>query len=73
MAILQVNEKNTLQLQYDLGMSGNRQLTRRKTYTGVKEEAAVENLYDVASTLAGLQTNPLEKVYLNETNQLKEE
>ena len=73
MAVLQVNVKNTLQLEYDLGMRGDKQITRRKTYTGVKEDATKENLFDVANTLAGLQTNPLSSIYLNETNQLKEE
>ena len=70
--IIKVNVRTTLQLEYDLGMEGDKQIKRKKSYAGIKENAGEDKLFEVAETLAMLQTNPLSSVYVNETNMLKE-
>lgn len=60
----------SLQLVFDMGMVGDKQKFRRKSFTGIKPDAALENLQTFANTIAGLQTQSLYQTILNERNQL---
>lgn len=60
----------SLQLVFDMGMVGDKQKFRRKSFTGIKPDAALENLQTFANTIAGLQTKSLYQTILNERNQL---
>ena len=48
----------TLQLLYDMGVDE----TRRRSYTNVKAEASDQDIWDVATTITDLQTQPVSKV-----------
>lgn len=61
----------SLQLVFDMGMYDGKQKFRRKSFTGIKQDSTLENLHGFATTIAGLQTNPLLKTLLNERNEIK--
>lgn len=48
-------------------------LTKSYSYSGVKNEAADNNVYDTANALAGLMTSDLGNVYCTEKNELIDE
>lgn len=62
---------STLQLVYDMGTDEDgKKISRRRSYTNVKSEAADQDLYDVALAIAGLQTNVVNQVLVNEKTEL---
>src|SRR5690554_7303851 len=53
---------STLQLVYDMGTDEDgKKISRRRSYTNVKSEAADQDLFDVALAIAGLQTRSEER------------
>jgi len=72
-AVIDVKESVRLKLELDGGMVGDRQITKSKIFSKVKPTAANEELYQIAGSLAGLQTLPLSKVKRLEEIHLKEE
>lgn len=62
---------STLQLVFDLGMYNGKQKFRRKSFTGIKQDATLENLNLFTTTIADLQTKTLFKTYLNERNEIR--
>ncbi len=69
--VLKERYSTNLQLIFDLEMVGDKMKTRTKTFSNVREAAAEGDLYEVANSIAGLQTRDLSKVYTTEKNQLK--
>ena len=62
---------STLQLVYDMGTDEDgKKISRRRSYTNVKSEAADQDLFDVALAIAGLQTNVVNQVLVNEKTEL---
>jgi hypothetical protein len=62
---------STLQLVYDMGTDEDgKKISRRRSYTNVKSEAADQDLYDVALAIAGLQSNVINQVLVNEKTEL---
>ncbi|MFA6797501.1 MAG: DUF1659 domain-containing protein [Candidatus Paceibacterota bacterium] len=61
---------SSLQLVFDMGMAGNTQKFRRKSFAGIKTDASLENLQTFANTITGLQTKPLLQTILDEKNEL---
>lgn len=62
---------STLQLVYDMGTDEDgKKISRRRSYTNVKSEAADQDLFDVALAIAGLQTNVINQVLVNEKTEL---
>ena len=62
---------STLQLVYDMGTDEDgKKISRRRSYTNVKSEAADQDLFDVALAIAGLQTNVVNPVLVNEKTEL---
>lgn len=52
-----------LRISYSLGLDQNgREQLRTKTYSNIKPTALDEDVYEVASALAGLQNNPMVSV-----------
>lgn len=73
MAVIDIKESVRLKLELDGGMVGDRQITKSKIFSKVKPTAVNEDLYQIAGSLAGLQTLPLSKVKRLEEIHLKEE
>lgn len=73
MAVVDIKENVRLKLELDGGMEGNKQIIKSKTFSKVKPEVDNENLYEVATSLAGLQNLPLFRVKKLEEIQLKNE
>ena len=71
--VLKEHYSTNLQLIFDLEMVGDKMKTRTKTFSNVRQLATKENLYEVANSIAGLQTKDLSKIYTTEKNQLKQE
>ncbi len=62
---------SNLQLVYDMGTDEDgKKISRRRSYTNVKSEAADQDLFDVALAIAGLQTNVVNQVLVNEKTEL---
>lgn len=62
---------STLQLVYDMGTDEDgKKISQRRSYTNVKSEAADQDLFDVALAIAGLQTNVVNQVLVNEKTEL---
>ncbi len=47
--------------------------TKSRTYSDIKENAPVENLYDAGNALAGLMANTLSSIMLSDRSELVEE
>ena len=73
MAVIDQKDNLRLKLEFDGGIENNRQVVKSKIYTKIKQNATSEDLYQVAITLAGLQTMPLLKVKKLEEVELVEE
>lgn len=73
MAVTGIKDNVRLKLELDGGMVGDRQIIKSKTFSKVKPEAEDEELYQVAISLAGLQTLPISKVKRLEEIQLLDE
>ena len=73
MAVTGIKDNVRLKLELDGGMVGDRQIIKSKTFSRVKPEAEDEDLYQVALSLAGLQTLPISKVKRLEEIQLIDE
>ena len=73
MAIVDVKENVRLKLELDGGMKGDKQIIKSKIFSKVKPTAESENLYQIAKSVASLQTLPLSKVKRLEEIQLIEE
>ncbi len=62
---------STLQLTYDLGTDEDgKKISRRRSYTNVKSEAADQDLFDVAAAIAGLQSYPIEQIQVTDRKHL---
>lgn len=72
-AVVDIKENVRLKLELDGGMDGNRHIIKSKTYSKIKPDVENEDLYTVATSLAGLQELPLFKVKRLEEIQLMEE
>ena len=73
MAIVDVKENVRVKLELDGGMKGDKQIIKSKIFSKVKPTAESENLYQIAKSVASLQTLPLSKVKRLEEIQLIEE
>ena len=47
--------------------------TKSRTYSEIKEDSAVENLYEAGNALAGLMANSMVNIMLNDRSELVEE
>ena len=47
--------------------------TKSRTYSEIKEDSAVESLYEAGNALAGLMANNLVNIMLNDKSELVEE
>ena len=47
--------------------------TKSRTYSEIKEDSAVENLYEAGNALAGLMANNMVNIMLNDKSELVEE
>jgi hypothetical protein len=70
MAINTVREKVVLRLELDGGIVAGKQKISPKSYSQIKNDAMDENLYNAATTLAGLQQKDLLNVKRIETTNL---
>ncbi|WP_276661722.1 DUF1659 domain-containing protein [Syntrophomonas wolfei] len=62
---------STLQLVYDLGTDDDgKKLSRRRSYSNVKSDAANQDKFDVAEAISGLQTYPVNQILVNDKTQL---
>jgi len=73
MAIEAVKENVRLKLELEEGMKGDKAIIKSKVFSKVKAGAENEDLYQVATSLANLQTLPVYKVKRLEEIQLKEQ
>jgi hypothetical protein len=73
MAVVDIKESVRLKLELDGGMKGDKQIVKSKIFSKVKPTAESQNLYEVAKSVAGLQTLPLSKVKRLEEIQIVEE
>lgn len=71
MAINKVSGGTVLRLELQIGVNGNGDpILRSKNLSGIRDDAADQDLFDVAVTLAGLQKNALNRISRVETNYL---
>ena len=73
MAVVDIKENTRLKLELDGGMNGDKQVIKTKIFSKVKPTAESEDLYQVAKSVASLQTLPLDKVKRLEEIKLVEE
>lgn len=73
MALTEYKKDSKLRIDLDGGVVGNKNVVKSKTYSKVKAETASADLYDVAVSLAGLQSMPLLKVKRLEEIELEQE
>ena len=55
MAVLEAKNPSSLRIKLDLGMVNGKTKVRSKTFSNVKHDADVQNVYDVAEVLMALQ------------------
>ena len=73
MALKEFKKDSKLRIDLDGGVVGNKNVVKSKTYSKVKAETASTDLYDVAVSLAGLQSMSLLKVKRLEEIELEQE
>ena len=65
MAVENIPFNSTLQLVYDYGVDGDgKSVTRRRSFSNVKTAAIDQDIYDVASSMIGLQSMPVTHILL---------
>ncbi|RKD32320.1 DUF1659 domain-containing protein [Thermohalobacter berrensis] len=77
MAVTSTVQSSKLRIQLDGGVDGDgKQIIKSKTYSKVKTTATNDDIYNVATNLAGLQTYPvyavkrIDEVELTESTQV---
>ncbi|WP_042274728.1 DUF1659 domain-containing protein [[Clostridium] dakarense] len=55
MAIVEIKNPSSLKVRLDLGMVDGKSKTRTKSYTSLKHNASLQDVYDVAEAIMGLQ------------------
>ena len=71
MAITKVLASSALVIEVENGSDKNGVPTyRKKSFTGVKGDAAVENVYAVADAVKAVMKKPTRNYYLNDSNLL---
>ena len=71
MAITKVLASSALVIEVENGSDKNGAPTyRKKSFAGVKGNAAVENVYAVADAIKAVMKNPTRNYYLNDSNLL---
>ena len=71
MAITKVLASSALVIEVENGSDKNGVPTyRKKSFSGVKGDAAVENVYAVADAVKAVLKNPTRNYYLNDSNLL---
>lgn len=53
--IKEIKGPSRLKLELDGGMKGDRELVKSKTFSNLNPEAGVEDIYEVGTSLVGLQ------------------
>ncbi|HHU79691.1 MAG TPA: DUF1659 domain-containing protein [Clostridiales bacterium] len=62
---------STLQLTYDMGTDQEgKALSRRRSYSNVKVDAADQDVFDVAAVIYGLQTYPMSQIQVTDRKHL---
>jgi hypothetical protein len=61
---------STLQLTYDMGTDQEKALSRRRSYSNVKVDAADQDVFDVAAAISGLQTYPMSQIQVTDRKHL---
>lgn len=70
MAINPIKENTVLKIELDGGMVGDKQKINTKSYSKIKTDSADQNLYETATSIAGLQDKGLLKVKKVDTTNL---
>lgn len=74
MAIIANQSDSKLKLVLDAGLDeNNKEITKNKTFANIKTTATNENVYEVATALAGLQSYTLKSIKKYEEYDLVEE
>ncbi|MBP1924381.1 hypothetical protein J2Z76_000234 [Sedimentibacter acidaminivorans] len=74
MAIIANQSDSKLKLVLDAGLDeNNKEITKNKTFANVKTTATNENVYEVATALAGIQSYTLKNIKKYEEYDLVEE
>lgn len=63
MAVESIPYDATLQLVYDLGVDGaGKSISRRRSFSNIKQIVTDQVIYDVASSMLGLQQDPVTQI-----------
>lgn len=55
MAVVEIKNPSSLKVRLDLGMVDGKSKTITKSYTSLKHNASLQDIYDVAEAIMGLQ------------------
>ena len=55
MAVVQINNPSSLKIKLDLGMVNGKTKTRSRSYSFLKHNAAIEDIFAVGEAMMGLQ------------------
>ena len=56
MSVIEIKNPTSLKIRFDLGMEDGKSKTRNKTFSNVRTTATSQDLFDVANSIANLQT-----------------
>jgi hypothetical protein len=71
MAVSKVLSSTSLAIEVENGVNGSGKVVyKKKNFSGVKINAAPENVFDVAEAIKGVLSNPARDYLLNETSKI---
>lgn len=56
MAVVELKNPTSLRIRFDLGMEDGKSKTKSRTYSNIRTNATGQDLFDVAESIAGLQS-----------------
>lgn len=72
MSVVEIKNPTSLKIRFDLGMEDGKSKTKSKTYSNVRTTATSQDLFDVANSIANLQSYDVLEILKQDSTSLNE-
>ena len=72
MSVVEIKNPTSLKIKFDLGMEDGKSKTKSKTFSNVRTTATSQDLFDVANSIANLQSYDVLEILKQDSTSLNE-
>ena len=72
MSVVEIKNPTSLKIRFDLGMEDGKSKTKNKTFSNIRTTATSQDLFDVANSIANLQTYDVLEIIKQDSTSLNE-